>query len=182
MAKFQIGLFGKVKYFQNELDRFALRADTDDMAELCNILTDMSLLLNRNIEYVSYGATAFVLVDDLDEAERKFNQASLKERSKFRSETLTNYDGITQTRSNLERGTGNGLDEWLCVTVLVAVDAQLKLPKIRSLSDVKEALNMLGSVREDELLAMELLWTPQAEGDSYSKDEMLQDYPQLMSV
>lgn len=37
----------------------------------------------------------------------------------------------------------------------------------------------MAGITPDELLAFELLWTPQAEGDSYSKDELLADYPTL---
>jgi uncharacterized membrane protein len=34
----------------------------------------------------------------------------------------------------------------------------------------------------DDVVAVELLWTPQEEGDSYSKDELLQDYPTLANL
>lgn len=48
--------------------------------------------------------------------------------------------------------------------------------------DLKEALNMLGSLSPDLVVAVELLWTPQERGDAYSKDELLADYPQLVTL
>ncbi|GFH18747.1 uncharacterized protein HaLaN_15601, partial [Haematococcus lacustris] len=41
------------------------------------------------------------------------------------------------------------------------------------------SLKMLGGVRVDDLLAYEMMWTPQDDGDAYSKDELLADYPTL---
>lgn len=75
-----------------------------------------------------------------------------------------------------------GLDKWLCVTLLVAVERPLKLPKVRSLEDLKKCLALLGGCTVDDVVAVELLWTPQEEGDAYSKDEMLLDYPSLATL
>ena len=75
-----------------------------------------------------------------------------------------------------------GLDKWLCITLLVAAECALKLPKIRTLADLKKCLAMLGGLRSDDVVAVELLWTPQEEGDAYSKEEMLQDYPALANL
>ncbi len=75
-----------------------------------------------------------------------------------------------------------GLDRWLCVTLILAAEATVKLPKIRSLQDLREALSMLGGLPPDALVAVELLWTPQESGDAYSKDEMLVDYPRLATL
>jgi uncharacterized membrane protein len=41
---------------------------------------------------------------------------------------------------------------------------------------------MLGGLGVDDVIAGELLWTPQAESDAYSKDELLADYPPLANV
>jgi uncharacterized membrane protein len=50
------------------------------------------------------------------------------------------------------------------------------------LQDLQEALTMLGGLARDDIIAAELLWTPQEKGDAYSKDELLADYPNLMNV
>jgi uncharacterized membrane protein len=63
------------------------------------------------------------------------------------------------------------------VTLIVAVERAMKLPRVRSLGDLKKCLAMLGGV--GDVIAVELLWTPQEEGDAYGKDEMLADYPTL---
>lgn len=40
----------------------------------------------------------------------------------------------------------------------------------------------MGSLPPDAIVAVELLWTPQESGDSYSKDELLSDYPKLANL
>lgn len=75
-----------------------------------------------------------------------------------------------------------GLDQWLAITLIVAAECSLRLPKVRSLADLKKCLALLGGLRVDDVVAVELLWTPQEEGDAYSKDELLADYPALANL
>ncbi|KAF6162759.1 hypothetical protein GIB67_029028 [Kingdonia uniflora] len=42
-----------------------------------------------------------------------------------------------------------------------------KLPAINSISDLKEALQKLGSIPPREIKAVEVLWTPQIENDAF---------------
>lgn len=44
---------------------------------------------------------------------------------------------------------------------MVAVEGDLQLPAIRSLSDLKLAMSKLGSVSANDVLAVEVFWTPQ---------------------
>lgn len=41
---------------------------------------------------------------------------------------------------------------------------------------------MLGGITVEELLAFEVMWTPEDNGDSYSKDELLADYPAMATL
>jgi uncharacterized membrane protein len=41
---------------------------------------------------------------------------------------------------------------------------------------------VLGGITVDELLAFEMMWTPEDEGDSYSKEELLADYPAMATL
>eukprot|EP00198_Chlamydomonas_reinhardtii_P012775 XP_001702112.1 membrane protein [Chlamydomonas reinhardtii] len=180
VMKVQVGMFGDVKKWQKDLERLSEQFDTEDEEGLHYILQDTVTKLLRNMEYISYAATAGKVYDNLDECEQKFNQVSLEERSKFKEETFSNVDGRRRTRAlDVSSSPDVGLDTWLCCTLVVAVEGKFKLPKVNSAADLKKALTLLGSASPDTLLAFELLWTPQAEGDSYSKDELLGDFPTL---
>ncbi|KXZ42946.1 hypothetical protein GPECTOR_110g239 [Gonium pectorale] len=179
VVKLQVGLFGDVRKWQKDLERLSELFDTDDEESLHFILQETVTKLLRNMEYCAYGQTAGKVFDNLEDCERKFNQVSLEERTKFKEETYSNVDGRRRTRSMEISPSDVGMDAWLCATLVVAVEGKLKLPKVSSLADMRKALTGLGSVTPDSLLAFELLWTPQAEGDSYSKDELLADFPTL---
>ena len=75
-----------------------------------------------------------------------------------------------------------GLDKWLAITLLLVVDFDVDLPKIRSQADLRKTLTTLASLAPEDVVAAELLWTPQEEGDTYSKDELLLEYPGLMNL
>lgn len=64
------------------------------------------MLLSRNTEYCGYAHTGLFLTDDFDELEEKYNQAALKERSKFKQETLSNVGGRLVTSALRESGSG----------------------------------------------------------------------------
>jgi uncharacterized membrane protein len=47
---------------------------------------------------------------------------------------------------------------------------------------LKANMNLLGSIPRDRLLALEVLWTPQDEGDYFTKEELITDYPTLNTL
>jgi len=47
---------------------------------------------------------------------------------------------------------------------------------------VRQALSTLGAVSSDRLLAVEVLWTPQASGETLTADEMIAEYPELTLI
>lgn len=65
------------------------------------------------------------------------------------------------------------------MTLLVAADTPLKLPKITDNADMRTALNRIGSVPEQSIVAVEVMWTPQDPNDYYTRDEVMADYPEL---
>lgn len=77
---------------------------------------------------------------------------------------------------------GQGVDELLVVTLVVASEQALSLPSIRSPEDLRTALQALGGISASQVLAMELLWTPQAENDYFTRDEVISDYPGLVPL
>ncbi len=48
------------------------------------------------------------------------------------------------------RSGGDGMQELIVITLLVAVQGKLQLPKITSREELVTALNRLGGVREDQ--------------------------------
>ncbi|MBE9127248.1 MULTISPECIES: DUF1517 domain-containing protein [unclassified Coleofasciculus] len=187
VGQVQVGLLAEARELQKELDDLARKANTDSAEGRAQVLQEGTLALLRHPEYWVYGAASSQQTG-LDAAEGKFNQLSLAERSKFTEETLSNV------RGQLRQGTSSDSDsrgellkteapsEYIIVTILAGVQGKLDLPTINGSDDLRQALRQLGGVSSDRLLAVEVLWTPQAEGDTLTSDDLLAGYPDIKLV
>ncbi|MEM9002312.1 MAG: DUF1517 domain-containing protein [Cyanobacteria bacterium P01_F01_bin.86] len=184
VAKLQIGLLAEARSLQDDLNRMALSADTSSPAGLTQVLQEASLSLLRHPEYWQY-ATASTDSTRLLSAEQTFNQLVLAERSKLSGETLSNVNNqLQQAKSPSGKGelTATQPGEYIVATLVVAAQDKLDLPKISTTQDVRQALSKLGAVSSDRLMAVEILWTPQASGETLTPDEMIAEYPSLTLI
>ena len=188
--KVQVGLMANARDLQKELNEIALSADTNSTAGRAMVLQEASLALLRHPEFWVYGATESSQ-SSLALAEAKFNQLALAERSKFTSETLSNVNNQLRQASSptaLLEGSGQLAEtagdsrEYIVVTILVGAEGKLELPKINDSEDMRQALQRIGGIGSDRLLAVEVLWTPQAEGDTLTTNDILAEYPNLKLV
>ncbi len=72
--------------------------------------------------------------------------------------------------------------EYIIVTLLAATLGKVEFPKINSTETLRQALRQIGSLPSDKLLAIEVLWTPQAEGDTLTTNDLFAEYPDLNLV
>lgn len=189
VTKLQVGLLAEARSLQADLNRIAEIADTGTSAGLAQVLQESTLALLRHPEYWVYAGGQTQLTS-LAAAENQFNHLALAERSKLSSETLSNYDNLLRHAEAKKALASSGdlatLDrepgEYIIVTFLVAAQGKQQLPAINSSQDLRQAISQLGSVPSDNLLAIEVLWTPQAEGDTLSSDDVIAQYPDLKLV
>jgi uncharacterized membrane protein len=182
IAKLQIGVLASARELQPELDQIAQRAETQSSTGLAKLLQETSLALLRHPEYWVYGHGE-VFTTQLTEAEAKFNQLALTERSKFQIETLSNVKGDLQTKSQTAALETPSQNEYVLVTLLAAIQTQTLGPlTIRTEDQLRAALNQLGAAAGEQLLALEVLWTPQSAGDTLSTEELLTAYPTLVAI
>jgi uncharacterized membrane protein len=193
VTRLQVGLLAQARDLQTELDRIAETADTNSPEGRAEILQETSLALLRHPEYWVYvgGGTQQA---KLNSAEAQFNRLSLAERSKFSEETLSNVNNQlkaalakealpgTQNPENPTDLITSGPGEYIIVTLLVATLGQYAIPKINSADDLRQALRQIGGIPSEQILALEVLWTPQASGDTLTSDDLLAEYPDLNLV
>ncbi len=187
IGKIQVGLLASARELQRELNELGLSADTGTPDGRATLLQEVTLALLRHPEYWVYGSTESQ-VALLSAAEGKFNQLALGERSKFTAETLSNVNNQLHQGSNqaLIAGQGgelanlnNGSGDYILVTLVVAALGRSELPAVNDSSDMRQVLQQVGGLGSDRLLAIEVLWTPQAEGDTLTSDDILAGYPNL---
>ncbi|MEO1134567.1 MAG: DUF1517 domain-containing protein, partial [Cyanobacteria bacterium J06639_1] len=176
VAEVQVGLLASARSLQKEIDALALSADASDSAGLSKVLQEVSLALVRNEDYWVYGRAAQE-TKSLNQAEQYFNQRALQERGKVSVETLTNVDdAIAQLSESQKEAPArrqnsdlaeSDVGEYLVVTLLVAFEGKsLPLPNVDDADTLRRCLMQIGGTSSDRLMAMEVLWTPQAEGDT----------------
>ncbi|KAF9681691.1 hypothetical protein SADUNF_Sadunf05G0029000 [Salix dunnii] len=139
---------------------------------------ETSLALLRHPDYCISGYSSVDVKRSMEDGEKRFNQLSIEERGKFGEETLVNVNSIKRQSTSSKRSNGFS-NEYIVITVLVAAEGVYKLPSINGSGDLKEALQKLGSISANKILAVEVLWTPQNENDTLSERELLEDYPLL---
>ena len=187
VGKIQVGLLATARELQRELNELGLSADTGTPEGRAMLLQEVTLSLLRHPEYWVYGSTEFQ-VAPLSMAEAKFNQLALGERSKFTSETLSNVNNqLRQAASgNLIASKGGELvnspdssGDYILVTLVVASIGRSELSAVNDSSEMRQVLQQVGAIGSDRLLAIEVLWTPQAEDDTITTDDILAAYPNL---
>lgn len=188
VARLQVGLLAQARGLQTDLDRIAQHADTNSSEGLAQVLQETTLALLRHPEYWVYGGSEMQQAR-LEAAEAQFNRLALAERSKFSAETLSNVNNLLRQaearkalQSSGELMLPENPGEYIVVTLLVAAQGKLDLPSINSDQDLRRAISQIGAVSSDRLMALEVLWTPQAEGDTLSAEDMLVEYPDLKLV
>lgn len=191
--RLQVGLLAQARDLQPELNRIAEAADTNSPEGRAEILQETTLALLRHPEYCVYAATGTQQAK-LNSAESQFNRLALAERSKFSAETLSNVNNQLKAAlaqealpssgelDNPTRLISEGPGEYIIVTLLTATLGKFELPAVNNTDDLRQALRQIGSIPADRLLALEVLWTPQAEGDTLSSDDLLAEYPDLKLV
>jgi len=188
VTKVQVGLLAVAQELKARLDAIAEVADTSTSEGLHALLQEVVLALLRNPQYCAYSAGGKKAAASARDLERSFNAASLAERTKFSEETLVNVRGgggvrRSKLRAAEREDAERRPDELIVVTLLVATRGGLKLPqRIDSVDALRGALRALGGLRAEQVLGVEVIWTPQAAGDSFSRDELISDYPEMRSL
>ena len=190
IARLQVGLLAEARGLQEDLNRIAQTADTASSAGLTQVLQETTLSLLRHPEYWAYAATESKQ-SRMESAELEFNRLVLTERSKFTAETVSNVNNQLQQAPDrtplgsigaLSSDVANAPGEYIIATVLVGTQGKLDLPNVNGSQDLRRTLSQIGAIPSEKLLAVEVLWTPQASGETLTSDEVIAEYPDLKLV
>lgn len=183
IAQVQVGLLPSAKQLQADLRRMAATADTSTTSGLQRVLQETTLSLLRNPELWVYANIESAQVS-FSAAESTFNRLSMQERSKLRNELTTNVAGRRSQDSltGTAQGPSDATSDFIAVTVLVATRHRLALKDAHTAESLKEALQQLGAIGDEDLLALEVIWQPEGAGEVLTTEELLTAYPQLQHL
>jgi len=155
------------------LQRVARTADTESYEGLQQLTSDVCLALLRSskdwLAARSVSSTAGVFSNDVEEA---YNRLVVQERAKWQDE-----------QTSLKR-TMAGQPTYMVATLVVLLRSGQELPGISGVGDLREAVAQLASTVsvEDNLIAAEVLWTPEDTNDVMDRDDMFLNFPELVTL
>ena len=171
----RFGLDARVRPFvQKELDRIAKRSDTGSQAGLVTTLHEVALMLRRLRDAWVYGGAENHDMAWKETAQSTFQQHAAAARSAFRTELVRNAAGVTTTQDATARtprgDEGPGL---VLVTLIVAARQELFTVKRVGTGDhLRRALEVLSGLTAQDLIAVEIVWTPADPDDRMSSVEL----------
>ena len=180
LIQFQIGLLASAKEIQVKLRDLASSSDTSTSSGLQRVLQDTTLALLRKPELWVYSNLETGSVP-FPSAESTFNRISITERSKLKAELTSNYSGQISTLKNYDAdpGDSDSTNEFIAITILVASKKELRLSESSNVVNITEGLRVLGSMSSKDLIALEVIWQPEGEGDALREEELIIQYPNL---
>lgn len=181
LAQVQVGLLASARQLQDDLRRLARTADTSTPAGLQAVLQETTLALLRNPDLWVYANSELGSVP-MGAAESTFNRLALAERSKLQREVTTNVAGQRSAESASLAGGSDASSDVIAVTILAACRSRLPLKAVSTAEELRDALQVLGAVGADDLLALEVIWQPEGLGEVLSTEELLTTYPQMQHL
>lgn len=189
ISKLQIALTAEAIAISKQLSQLTLRVDTETQQGLVELLQESMIILLRNSEYWTHISSRSFPIK-MDKAEVAFNRLSIAQRSKFSCETVSNVNGkirnYTDEPENKSPDQANdslNLPAYIVVTILIGSAGKEPLfHQIHSCEELKLVLEKLAVISEDDLIKLEVLWTPQSEDEPLTNDEFIMEHPDLIQL
>lgn len=89
-----------------------------------------------------------------------------------------------ETEQRALQRTAPGQPTYMVATLVVLLRNGKSLPDITGAADLREAIQTLAAEvgSEDNLLAAELLWTPEDTNDVMDRDDLFLNFPELVNI
>ena len=172
------------------LSRLSRTARTDSRVGLQNLTSQVALeLLRRKSDIVAAYTTGQNFRDE-SKAQREFNNMSIRERSKFQRETVSNYGGVDYSADRRLKSASEYSPKATVavVTMVLLIDgdstSKTLSKRVNSIRDVEDALSRIASDSKADkcLRGAEILWTPEERDETLTMRDVLADYSSLRTI
>ena len=194
VLEFAMAIRADQRDLQAHLERVARRANMSTGQGRFRVLSELMLNLRRRKGEITHASLKTKFKLTASEAESMYTQRATFARSMFEREVLrVDEAGIREAIRNvkLEGEPGNELldedgelkvHEAFVLTIVVAA-TNFHFPTfVSSESELEEALVDLSVIPANDLIGLEVIWTPAAESDSLTWEELDMRWPELMKL
>ncbi len=183
VSLFQIAVEAGATPLQSALTELTLDTNTGEaegLFELLQLVTRQ--ILTYRHAWTHYRASSQT-VESPDAAENLFDQLLLRERSKFSAETLTNVAGVLQQQAKPLPSTPSGQSGYLVITLLLGTQAAApSLTSISTAAALEVELQSILQMQPEQLLVLEVLWTPQQINEVVTPRELAEFFGDLQAI
>ncbi len=181
VRKLQVAMLAEAREVQQQLTELTLKSDLESAVNRAEFLQEAVLIVLRSPESWTHCVASYQTVANREDAAQVFNQISIQERSKLSVETLSLVNGDIRTRQSADDDQEPG--EYIIVTFLMGTkNAKPLVGDIRDVGKLKAVLEGMAATPADNLLILEVIWSPQQETDSLTGDDLLGSYSDLMRI
>jgi len=172
-----------------KLKEISSSVETDSREEVQKMVSAVCLELMRQQSNIFAASSSYERYSKATDAEKSFNNLSIRERSKFEKETINNFGGISDTEDECDPGTMEtdftGSTSAI-VTIILSIEGNETKPrsKMNAWQDIWDALSQIGAnvMVKDCLLGAEVLWTPERRSDVVTRRDIAADYTDLRII
>lgn len=174
---------------RDRIERTVREADVGSSMGIWRMGQQVLSSVLAELDHVAYASFFEESERPPEEGEAAFNRLTNDARSMFEREIVRrDQKGLQTTQRNSDKATelldedGDfGIAEYFIVTLITAAQAgPIGLPEtLGPQEDVENGLKAMYAVGPDRHVGFEVVWTPAAESDILTRDELLTDYPQL---
>ncbi len=184
--KIQFGLHATADNFKTQVLDLAssLSYDTDeDMKEL---VSETSMLLINNQDYIKYAyVEQGTSTRNLTQAETDYDNLINEERKKLSQETFQNKNGSITQRELSEDNKPSFMEikEYFIITLIVSYSSRkIELQDSYDWQYYEGILSQLAAIPGSNIVAAEIIWSPDAAGDVLTEDDITMYYPKMVQL
>lgn len=204
LVTYQVALYDRDQHgLMQALQRLAQRAETTTSSGLASLASSVSLELLRSYEGWVAATAQSGRFKDMAAAERAFNEASVKERKKwgFENSVEDRAAAALAARKQQERGGAERVKEneiaaamagkqLIVLTLMVAcrhIGGKKILPRKQGSAEALEnSLERFAAALLEKngknVLAVDVSWTPDGEGETLSRKDVMTKWPELIDL
>jgi len=185
--KLQFAFHSTAEDFERELKKLAEELDYDNEEDLKTLVNETSMMIIQNQDYIKY---AYVKqgnpTRNIDVAERDFDNFINEETAKFSQITFQNRGGKIRSRelSDENKPDFMEIDEYFIVSLIVSyANTEIKLKKDNySWEEYSDILRQVSAIPTNNIVAAEIIWTPDAQDDILTEDDIITHYPYMIQL
>jgi uncharacterized membrane protein len=186
-VKMQFALHSTADHIRDEIKRMAEELNFDNGDDLKTLLSETSSLLIGNEDYIKYAfATVSPKTRSITQAESIFESTANQEREKLSQETFKKLRGRSVTKQMLAEGNKPSfmeIKEYIVFTIVASLaNTKISVADDYSWENYKSVLQKVAMVSSSNIVAVEIIWSPDAEGDVLTEDDITMHYGNMIQL